>query len=159
MIPPYANCSAQVIFHDLKMHPQIITGLLAIAALAASTSALGINCKGSALCSATTDGGVAQQLKEYIDRIDTSRYYNNGQQIACDKVQAIEGSVTICAFLQNSNGAPGSSIKELAHYIPDHGCKVCGSVPLFYPQDNNVDNGELTFNVVGNGCGNDGGLC
>jgi hypothetical protein len=142
------------------MHCNTIASIVAIATLAITTSAKGINCQGSALCSsATSNGGVAQQLKEYIDRIDTSRYYNNGEQIACDKVQAIEGTVTICAFLQNSNGAPGSSIKGLAHYIPDHGCTVCGSVPLFYPDDNNVDNGELTFNVVGSGCGNDGGLC
>jgi hypothetical protein len=136
----------------------IFSTTVAITTLAISTSATGINCAGSGLCS-STNANVAQQLKEYIDRIDTSRYYNNGEKIACDKVQAIEGSVTICAYLQNSGGAPGHSIQDLAHYIPDHGCKVCGSVPLFYPGDNNVANGELTFNAVANGCGNSGGLC
>ncbi|KAJ5475959.1 hypothetical protein N7475_001688 [Penicillium sp. IBT 31633x] len=57
-----------------------------------------------------------------------------------------------CAFLQGTGGTNGGKIKELAHYIPDHGCKMCGSVPYFYPGDNNVANGQLTFNYVDNPC-------
>ncbi|KAJ6576048.1 Kp4-domain-containing protein [Mycena vulgaris] len=109
---------------------------------------LGINCQGSRLC----DGNAfdtSSQLVEYINQASDGTWFNNGQHIACVN--------SICAFLQNSNGAPGSSVKALAHYIPDHNCKVCGSVPLFYPNDNNVANGELTFNAVSNPCTT--GLC
>ncbi|KAJ6494596.1 Kp4-domain-containing protein [Mycena vulgaris] len=65
-------------------------------------------------------------------------------QIRC--VKGFAGGV--CAFLQNSGGVSGQSIKALAHYIPDHGCNRCGSVPLFFSDANNVANGELTFDFV-----------
>lgn len=142
------------------MHPSTYIPVLATMSglLASTVSALGINCRGSSLCDFVTNKDVAPQLVEYISHIDPSRWYNNGDQIACEKVQAIEGDVTICAFLQNTGGAPGQNIQGLAHFITEHGCSVCGSVPYFFPGDNNVDNGELTFNAVSDGCGVDG-LC
>lgn len=114
------------------------------------TSALGINCRGSEECS-WANSGVARSLVDHIDGIDNNRWYNNGQQIAC--------TASICAFLQNTGGTWGREIRELAHYIPDHGCKVCGSVPYFFPRgDNDVSHGELTFNFVRSpAC--DGRLC
>jgi hypothetical protein len=129
------------------------------AAIISQVSALGINCKGSGWCtSATSD--VAHCLNELIQTIDSNRWYNNEQHIACCQSDGkfglpdAEGSVGFCAYLQKSGGAPGSSIKKLGPYIPNHGCKVCGSVPLFYPQgNNNVDDGELTFNMVTMGKG------
>jgi hypothetical protein len=82
-------------------------------------------------------------------------------RLACEEAgTSIAGLThTICAFLQKSGGAPGRSIKTLSRAIPDHGCAVCGSVPLFFPDDNNVDNGMLTFNAVSSPCGNKHGLC
>jgi hypothetical protein len=137
----------------------IFSTTVAITTLAISTSATGINCAGSGACALAIAGNSARELSNYINNIDDNRYYQNGEHIACATFSSDEGTQGhVCAFLQNSNGAPGHSIRALAHYIPDHGCKECGSVPLFYPGDNNVANGELTFNVVGsNACGD--GLC
>lgn len=141
------------------MQFKILSASVAIASLVVSASALGINCRGSGACALAISGNSARELANYINNINDGRYYQNGEHIACATFAADEGTQGhVCAFLQNSNGAPGSSIRALAHYIPDHGCKECGSVPLFYPDDNDVNNGELTFNVVGsNACGD--GLC
>ncbi|CAG7942292.1 unnamed protein product [Penicillium salamii] len=134
----------------------------------AVNAALGINCRGSAKCSGLWGpDNVANNLKKSIDGIDTNRWYYNGEHIACVSNQAGNGG-GYCAFLQGTGGTNGGKIKELAHYIPDHGfvpqydtvwtlltlirCKMCGSVPYFYPGDNNVEHGQLTFNYVDNPC-------
>jgi len=107
---------------------------------------LGINCRGSSLCSGPSD--TASLLVEYIDSISSGTFYNNGQQIAC--------VANICAFLQNTNGETAGTIQNVASYITSHGCKVCGSVPIGYPSNNNVADGELTFNYVSNPACTDG---
>ncbi|KAL4908780.1 killer toxin [Aspergillus multicolor] len=113
------------------------------------TLSLGINCRGSSNCAAP-DVPSLLDLVALIDQINPSRWYNNGQQIACLNENLDMGA--FCAFLQNSGGAPASSIITLAQELRDHGCGVCGSVPLFYPNDNNVDDGELTVNFVSSSC-------
>jgi len=122
---------------------------------AIGTQALGINCRGSAFCDKALNGAVngyeADTLTQFINGIDENRWYNNGEQIACFEPSHI------CAFLQNTGGSWGKNIKGLAHYIKDHGCKTCGSVPYFYPGNNNVDDGMLTYNYVRSACGH--GLC
>ncbi|KAB8221349.1 killer toxin [Aspergillus novoparasiticus] len=138
--------------------PSIIQGLLfAIILVSSSEAKLGINCRGSANCNTFGNTQMAFQLKHAIDGIDPNRWYNNGEHIACVGSGArITGNGGFCAFLQNTGGTNGAVIKSLAHYIPEHGCKVCGSVPYFYPQgNNNVDDGELTFNYVDNACTKD----
>ncbi|KAI1085446.1 killer toxin [Whalleya microplaca] len=136
-----------------------------VSTLLLGTQALGINCRGSALCSSFLNGAVTgnevETLAQWIQGVekdgvktqgvDVNRFYKNGEQIACYERSHI------CVFLQNTNGAQGSKIKELAKYVDDHGCKTCGSVPTDYPNSNNVKNGELTFNYVTKSCGN--GLC
>ncbi|KAJ7478407.1 killer toxin [Mycena latifolia] len=119
--------------------------LAVVLATTSKVAATGINCDGSGLCGPK----VATQLVSDILTMSDSTWVNNGQHIAC------EGD--ICAFLQNTGGAPGSNIKGLAHFITEHGCESCGSVPYFYPSDNNVADGELTFNAVSNPTCN--GLC
>jgi hypothetical protein len=119
---------------------------LAIALATATTaSALGINCEGSAVCG----GGSSYNIVKYIETIADDAQYANGQHIACDQ--------SICAFLQDTWGASGAAIKALAPYIVEHGCTSCGSVPTGYPEDNNVADGQLTFNYVTNSCGS--GVC
>ncbi|OCL14191.1 killer toxin [Glonium stellatum] len=128
-----------------------ISHLLALAVFSATTiAAEGINCHGSANCDTAPDAPQLIDLVALIDHIDDNRFYNNGEQIACQNEAFFKGAV--CAFTQKSGGAPGSSIKTLAQELRDHGCSVCGSIPLFFPQDNNVDDGELTVNWVGNSC-------
>jgi hypothetical protein len=106
---------------------------------AAPVSAEGINCKGSALCNSNSDSS-SKVLVDLIRGIDDNRWYNNGQHVACYN--------KICAFLQGTGGAWGYNIKGLAHFIKDHGCDVCGSVPYYYPGINDVSKGMLTFNWV-----------
>ncbi|KAK4237190.1 killer toxin [Achaetomium macrosporum] len=120
------------------------TLLVAALSLISSASAqLGINCRGSFRCGFAA-GSTAQDLANFIvDRIDVNRWYNNGEHVACNG----DG---ICTFLQNTGGWQGARIRELAPFIPGHGCDVCGSVPTDYPWTNNVENGQLTFNYVSN---------
>ncbi|EAW10839.1 uncharacterized protein ACLA_053130 [Aspergillus clavatus NRRL 1] len=126
---------------------------LIMVASALSANALGINCRGSAKCSALWGpSDAAKQLTNVIQGIDTNRWYLNGEHIACVGNDAGNGG-GYCAFLQKTGGTNGGVIKNLAHYINDHGCKQCGSVPYYYPQgNNNVDDGELTYNYVDNPC-------
>ncbi|KAF7596456.1 hypothetical protein BBP40_001763 [Aspergillus hancockii] len=110
------------------MHtPSIAQGLLvAISLVSFADVKLGINCRGSANCNTIGNTQMAIQLTHVIDNIDINRWYYNGEHVAC----------------------VGSS----AH----HRCKACGSVPYYFPQgNNNVDDGELTYNFVDNACTKD----
>ncbi|KAI0528523.1 killer toxin [Xylaria digitata] len=133
----------------------IITSTLILLANTHIVEGLGINCRGSTYCFFDNDKinlREADTLRWFINAIDAGRWYNNGEQIACTPAQ-------ICAFLQNTGGTWGSKIKQLAPYIPNHGCTSCGSVPYYYPEgNNNVADGQLTFNYVSSPkCEN--GLC
>lgn len=116
----------------------------------------GINCEGSSSCF-LKGKSAASTLRNYINSIDDNRWFNNNEQIACtgyfpnDKFD--DG---ICAFLANTGGSNGAKIKQLAGYIIEHNCKTCGSVPYFYPGDNDVDHGRLTFNYVAHSCHKNG---
>jgi hypothetical protein len=140
--------------------------LLLLTALSSPVNALGINCRGSGLCSFVINGAItgheAKVLADWIQGIEAEGYtpvtinsdriYKNGEQIAC----YIRSS--ICAFLQDTpNGATGAEVRKLARFIPDHGCTVCGSVPTDFPNTNDVKKGQLTFNYVRSSCGN--GIC
>ncbi|KAJ7292709.1 killer toxin Kp4/SMK [Mycena rebaudengoi] len=126
----------------------------AVAPLASSTfphtaiAAFGINCEGSGKCHGQP-GDTAARLVDYINGINPGRSYSNGEHIAC------QGD--ICAFLQTEKRPlSGEEIRNVAHSIVDHGCKVCGSVPT--SPGNNVADGQLTFNYVSEThCGD--GLC
>lgn len=115
-------------------------------------SALGINCRGSIEC-LRQPNDAAPQLTNLLNGIDPARWYNNGDQIVCIS--------SVCACLQyTEKGASGATIQSLAHYIPEHGCKTCGSVPVFFPSgDNSVWDGELTFNYARNPCATIDGFC
>jgi hypothetical protein len=147
------------------MRSFITTALLA-AAVIGCVAGEGINCEGSGWC-ASANSNVAQDLSNLLQGVDPNRWYNNGEWIGCVQsdgsfgVPDASGNVGFCAFLQNSGGDWGSVIKSLAPDIPGHGCRVCGSVPLSFPGDNNVNDGELTFNMVTMGPGTQctEGLC
>jgi hypothetical protein len=139
--------------------------ILALGGAIAGVRAEGINCKGNARCAELS---LYTQVKNYvdiIDRVDPNRWYNNGEHIACIKADVPTGlyfsdHISSCVFLQNSGGAPGHSLPPLIKLLRKHGCKGCGSVPLFAPQgNNNVADGELTVNYVSNTNGCDSGLC
>lgn len=140
----------------------LLTTLLAATTLTSLTYALGINCLGSIKCALQhpllKGGHPLDDVVASIDSIDPNRFFQNGEHIACVN--------SLCAFLQNSGGAPGHSIIDLAHALQGHGCGNCGSVPLFFFQgDNDGGIGELTINAVAEdtewGCGSGklGGGC
>ena len=135
---------------------RLLTHLLVLAALLNLVAALGINCRGGSNCRGTR---VGRRLTRAIETIDRGRWYANGEQIACVSIETEDGYDSFCAFLQNTGGAWGSRILELANYIVGHGCKSCGSVPYFYPEENDVSRGELTYNYVSKPCSINDGLC
>lgn len=107
----------------------------------------GINCEGSTECASSGDT-ISALLSDASD-IDDGRFYSNGDQILCQHSHETSGG--ICAFLQNTGGASGSSMQSLLQALVDHGCDRCGSVPLYYPGDNNDgDHGVLTVDFVSN---------
>ncbi|MCJ1352465.1 MAG: hypothetical protein MMC33_002449 [Icmadophila ericetorum] len=131
-----------------------------------SATALGINCRGSMYCPPLYDSvdvkeSWLQDMLSFINTIDPDRWYNDQEKIACliNEAQVRNG---LCLYLQNSHGAYGSKIKELVQVLLDHGCQHCGSVPLAYPDTNDVKDGELTSNYIyyipQKEC-QDGGLC
>ncbi|KAI1848967.1 hypothetical protein JX266_005395 [Neoarthrinium moseri] len=138
------------------MHLQQVTYISAMVALGliSVSNGLGINCRGSSMCS-TGDVLTAQNLRNSINGLPDDKYFKSGEHIACDPAglanpipwaPRIGGS--ICAFVQNKDGLNGKELKRLAQFIVDHGCKMCGSVPTDFPDKNDVKNGELTFNYV-----------
>ncbi|KAK3680823.1 Kp4-domain-containing protein [Podospora appendiculata] len=118
------------------------------------TRDLGINCRGSVLCNAPAYGdNAAKRLQAYINNgIQTSRVYRNGEHIACVSRDGtgLRTKGGFCAFLQGTTrNIDGGSIKLLIGYIVNHGCVVCGSVPIDYQNgSNNPANGILTINAV-----------
>ncbi|CEI60145.1 hypothetical protein FVEN_g8069 [Fusarium venenatum] len=103
-------------------HATVFQGMLIAFSLVSSTSALGINCRGSSNCNTFGNNQVAIELTHAIDGIDPNRWYNNSELVACVGTGApITGNGAFCAFLQGTGGAPGRNIKGLAHFIPDHG--------------------------------------
>lgn len=110
--------------------------------------ALGINCRGSTLCG--NKSGAMDEIRDLItdniNGVDPNYWFQNGEQIACSR--------QVCAFLQNTNGAPGQWIRDAIVRLRNHGCKGCGSYAFF---DNDVSKGDLTVNYASHDCGH--GVC
>lgn len=107
--------------------------------LSSSVSALGINCRGSGFCPSDGAAGNLINLKAIVDGIqDRGRHYDTGKQIAC--------TGSLCAFYQKGASGNAGDVSRQLQQLLDHGCKKCGSVPT--QPGNNVDNGELTVNIV-----------
>ncbi|KAM7190129.1 Killer toxin [Naviculisporaceae sp. PSN 640] len=126
---------------------------LVLGLLAATSHGLGINCRGSGMCSIGTDGLGAENLRNSINGVDDNKWFRAGEHIACDPRVGPSFPIPwtpqlgggICAFIQNIDGMDGRTVKRLAQAIVDHKCKTCGSAPL---RDNDVKYGQLTFNYV-----------
>ncbi|KAG5748836.1 hypothetical protein H9Q70_008515 [Fusarium xylarioides] len=105
------------------------SALLALAVTAGLSDALGINCRGSGLCSGNK-GALGQLIAHCVD------------------INNIGNHPAICAFYQNIGDRTFSlaQTQTFLQQIVDHGCKLCGSVPT--DPGNNVANGQLTVNVV-----------
>ncbi|MCJ1463045.1 hypothetical protein MMC07_001649 [Pseudocyphellaria aurata] len=138
----------------MRLASFLLVALPAILSFASSILARGINCKGGAGCVLLTRN-TGQDLTDHISAIDPNRHYANGEHIACTHTWTGFILTTMCAFLQwKPEGASGAEILNVAHWILDHGCVKCGSVPLGFPEDNEETHGMLTYNIVAHGyCG------
>ncbi|KAJ4250136.1 hypothetical protein NW762_011947 [Fusarium torreyae] len=120
--------------------------LLALAAtIGLSDALLGINCRGSALCSGNK--GAITQLAGQLRAIDSSKTFSEGEHITCADISNVGVHPQICLFYQKVGGRTFSvaETQTFLQQIIDHHCQLCGSTPI---DGKNVDNGELTVNVI-----------
>lgn len=75
------------------------SALLALAATAGFSDALGINCRGSGLCSGNK--GALGQLIAQVRAIDPNKTFRNGEHVSCVDINNIGNHPAICAFYQN----------------------------------------------------------
>ena len=146
------------------MQTKLLLSAFALCTSLTQTLALGINCRGSFGCVSGvhngdgTFGDDMPALVNFINGIDETRSFKSGEHIACVAFNnpLIAGSLKggVCVFLQNlppgTASLDGGKIKTLIGDIQGHNCKNCGSVPIDFPNTNDVANGELTVNYVAN---------
>ena len=134
-------------------------------AVSAVGVSLGINCRGSVFCPDKI-GVSADFIKTLIEitngnAVDCPSYFSCGplndsdiylpnDRIVCLPTgQSLLGG--ICAFAQGSNvpatGVTGALVKRKLRELSDHGCRVCGSVPLSGDNDP-LRHGILTVNYI-----------
>ncbi|OAA61557.1 Killer toxin, Kp4 [Cordyceps fumosorosea ARSEF 2679] len=123
------------------------TTLLASVATAATANALGINCQGSGLC--VGNKGLLGQAQGQLRGMDQNKKVRDGEHAVCVKSSISIGDPSLCIFYQKTGRewTIGQTVQFVQNII-DHGCKACGSVPV--DPGNNVNNGELTANMVTN---------
>ena len=144
------------------MHYAILTSLLTLFSSLHVTAGLGVNCRGSSQCSLVFNSVGTTNLIENFNEslwmgnnpllpygpINDDAIYHWGEHIMCARNSHLaQGS--ICLFLQGEGGAgaSGNIIKKSIRKLAEHGCHICGSVPL--ASVNDVDLlGELTSNYV-----------
>ncbi|KAL6871756.1 killer toxin [Trichoderma longibrachiatum] len=126
-------------------------------AIAAANSAvgLGINCHGDTKCGiAYLSGGRLSQLGTVIKKIDDTRKYENGDDIACVEIDSVNFKgpfkSTLCAWIENyDDTVTGAEIKAAFQELLDHGCAICGAVPLLYAKGvDDINKGELNVDLV-----------
>ncbi|KAF4471800.1 TOX4 [Fusarium albosuccineum] len=120
--------------------------LFALATTIGLSEALGINCRGSGLC--TGNKGALSQLVAQFRAIDPSTTFRNGEHVTCVGINQLGAHPAICLFYQNIGDRTFTLAQTQAYLqqILDHNCKLCGSVPT--DPGNDVKNGQLTVNVV-----------
>ncbi|MCJ1358416.1 MAG: hypothetical protein MMC33_008416 [Icmadophila ericetorum] len=122
----------------------------------------GSNCNGGECCrtlSPVAEEGmenIAVALTAYIDHINLTRIYTDNSEIACHDVDNLYNfgntPQTVCAVLKTRAPMTGAQIKSWAHFIPDHGCRICGSVPMVSVEEGSVQVGELSYDCVVRHC-------
>ncbi|KAJ6437269.1 ubiquinol-cytochrome c reductase subunit 8 [Purpureocillium lavendulum] len=137
----------------LSIHAAAVA--LALAAVGVNGKGDGINCFGSKWC----DKHAVSNIKDKSENLQDNRRYFEGQHIIC--IKGDDGEAGTCLFLQKlpvhvkeAGGVPGREIKRLMQRLGKNDCSHCGSVPLGFPEVNDVDVGMLTVNFVHNrrGC-------
>ena len=134
-------------------------------AVSGAGNSLGINCRGSILCPDSIGGFPPDYIGTLIDIAngsaldcpsdfscgplnDAEIYFPMDHILCLPTGQSILGG--ICAFAQGSNvpsGVTGVLIKRKLRELGDHGCRICGSVPLGGDNDPRR-RGILTVNYI-----------
>lgn len=131
------------------------------------SDSLGVNCRGSILCPTYVEAFPPNYIGTFISITsgnathcppsfscgplnDTEFYLPNDHIVCLPLGRSFLGG--ICAFTQGNNapatGIIGALIKRKLQELSDHGCRVCGSVPL--SEDNDPGSlGILTVNYIG----------
>ena len=157
------------------MHPNLFAILILASGFIGRIAALGINCQGSSFCKTYFNGldynenvisefwtilnaGRSPRMTEGGPIRPTAIYKaGNPPWIAC---QPLPKGGAICLFLQGNvppEGVTGKVLQDRIGDLVNHGCSICGSVPL--SGDNDPDKmGIMTANFIksGNFCN---GLC
>ncbi|KAL7809321.1 killer toxin Kp4/SMK [Trichoderma aethiopicum] len=129
--------------------------LFAAAGIASTVNALGINCQGSGLC--VGNKGLLGTVLGQVKAMDQSKTFSDGEHIACAESSVSIGDPSLCLFYQKTGRT--FTVAQTIWYVQalmDHGCTACGSIPV--DDGNNVDNGELTANMVTNAKRRDTGM-
>ncbi|PVI04870.1 killer toxin [Periconia macrospinosa] len=117
------------------------------------TTALGINCRGSAMCT-----GCKHPLVDLLSLTTTlpdTSSFKNGAQVACASCHMTKREGT-CVFIKNLVGegrsVSGKQVKEAMERLRGHGCGYCGSAPVREGGDGEDGDGEVVVNFVTEGC-------
>lgn len=109
------------------------------------SSGLGINCRGSSSCSGIYNLNII--VDKVCNQTPQGNVYNPGVRIATNCV----ASSGIAAFIQStSQSLNAGQVCQLLRKLQDHGCRVCGSIPI--NPGNDVSKGQVTVNFV-SACG------
>ncbi|KAF2821193.1 killer toxin [Ophiobolus disseminans] len=125
------------------------TPLLTLLSLSSTALSLGINCRGNGNCGLPDSRASLDRLRDVARGAGDHHFFQNGDHIACLQFGGAAGG-SLCAFPQGTRGGiEGWKAKQLLGFIRDHGCTRCGSVPVNFPNDNDVNSaGQLTVNWV-----------
>ncbi|KAJ6789041.1 hypothetical protein PWT90_08412 [Aphanocladium album] len=142
---------------------------LSLSVFLSTAVALGINCRGSGICSLNPGASlqvVHDQVGELVAQGGGDRRFSNGpkqwftfiqiakplaniiviEQIACS--HGSQGS--FCAFYQSGASGTAKEAYSQLQQLLDHGCGGCGSIPT--QPGNDVSKGQLTVNYVSKPC-------
>lgn len=137
--------------------------ILSLLALAATSTALGINCRGDKMCGKSHNGGLSKDndlMDEFYQAlangasavvqggpISPTAVYYYGQDVACHPASGV--CMTIAGPVRRGEvSVTGSTLIARAGDLNSHGCWYCGSVPLS-GNNNPNDAGVLEVNYVG----------
>ncbi|PTB53232.1 hypothetical protein M431DRAFT_88951 [Trichoderma harzianum CBS 226.95] len=121
--------------------------LFTIASAITAVNAGGINCNGSGLCSGNK--GLLSTAIGQLRGMNQGSTFSDGQHVTCVKSSVTIGDRSLCIFYQKTGRQ--WSVGQTVNFVQgllDHGCAACGSIPV--DPGNNVNNGELTANMVTN---------
>ncbi|KAL9044475.1 MAG: hypothetical protein Q9214_002388 [Letrouitia sp. 1 TL-2023] len=96
----------------------------------------GIHCKGSILCGYNKSRRILDELVVQVEKIPDDKTFTQHEFIACDWAGIFDGGY--CVFWEGKIGrTTAKETKEYLLLLQAYGeCKICGAIPLGYPESN-----------------------